>query len=396
MQAVGLAETKEGINDSFAEALTVSEYGYYLVIVYTVLAAPLGLILMGDIGAGFLLVLVLAMCTMALGPALITVLRQAWIPIACGVSHLFIQLAIHGELMHRMYVYQFGPWIISLVIVQALVIHRPRFFHRFAWFTLYMGVAMLPFVSWTQTGAYERLGLDRNVGYSNANAMAAWFGFCTLYLTLKGYIETRLARRIVTWFLAAGSLYIVTMTVSRGALLALAASLFVAGRRFFKIGIFPLLLLAGSVVGLMEIGVFDQALNAYGRRAGEETGRFLVWPLLIEQFINSPFIGLGVSYAGAFITSGRFITPHNCFLLFAVTSGVVPLVLFCAYCLRSGMAALRASGDGDSIYYLPLVVYTVLIASFGNIEFMAPWAVVSLSVPLASISHLRDRIKKIL
>ena len=57
-----------------------------------------------------------------------------------------------------MYVYQFGPWLISLVIVQALAMYRPDFLHRFAWFTLFIGLATLPFMSCREGGGYVRIG----------------------------------------------------------------------------------------------------------------------------------------------------------------------------------------------------------------------------------------------
>jgi hypothetical protein len=386
MQAVELARVSDRMSDSFAGALAPVEYGYYFVIFYTALAAPLGLILMGGIGSGFLLIPVLVLCFVALGPSVLTVLQTAWIPLACGASYLFIQLALHGESLKGMYVYQFGPWLFSLVIVQALAMHRPNFLHRFAWFTLFMGLALLPFMSLVQGGQYERATMASGVGYANGNVLGAWFGFCVLYLTIKGYVETRPAYRLAAWFMAVGSLYVVTLTLSRGALIALAISLLVASRRLLKVGFLPVLLLAGLLLGLMELGVFDQAVRGYTLRAEEDTGRLRLWPLLIEKFFNSPVIGVGASYAGAVISTGKFLTPHNSFLLFAVASGAMPLILFCAYFFRSAMAALRANvSDQDSVFYLPLVVYSAVIASTaGNIEFMLPWVIMSLALPVAT------------
>jgi hypothetical protein len=384
MQTLGFASVNEEIGVPLAASLAPVEYGYYFVIFYTVLGIPLGLILTGGIGSGFLLIPVAALCVVALGLSFMKVLQMAWIPLACGASYLFIQLALHGESMYAMYVYQFGPWLFSVIIVQALVMHRPNFLHRFAWFMVVMGLATLPFMTVSQAGEYQRFGMERGVGNSNPNAVAATFGFCALYLAIKGYVETRPAYRIAAWIVAVTSMYVVTLTVSRGALVAVAASLLVAGRRLWKTGVFPLLFFATLVAGLIQFGVFDQAIDSYSRRAGEETGRLKVWPLLIERFVDSPVIGVGASRAGAWIRPDKYTTPHNSFLLFAVASGIVPLVLFSLYCYKSGMTALRASiHDKESMFYLPLVVYTVLITSSGNMDFMAPWAVVSLAVPSA-------------
>src|ERR1051325_4091551 len=227
MQAVGLARVNDRMSDSLAGALAPVEYGYYFIILYTVLGAPLGLLLMGNVGSGFLMIPVLGLCFFALGASTLKVLQTVWLPLACGASYLFIQLVLHGESLYGMYVYQFGPWLLSLVIVQTLAMHRPNFLHRFAWFTFFLGLAMLSFMSVTNIGQYARVALHLNVGYSDSNTLAGWFGFCVLYLIIKGYVETRPAYRMVAWLMAACSLYVVSLTVSRGALLALVCSLLV-------------------------------------------------------------------------------------------------------------------------------------------------------------------------
>ena len=384
MQALGLAQDNDRSNASLAEALAPAEYGYYFVITYTVLGAPLGLIIMGGIGSGFLLIPVLALCVINLGPSVLTVFKTAWIPLACGMSYLFIQLALHGESITGQYVYEFGPWLFSLFIVQALVMHRPNFLHRFAWFTLIIGLAMLPFMTLGQSAGYERIKSQGGVGYGHTNTLGAWFGFCALYLTIKGYVETHVSYRLAIWLMGIGSLYVVTLSVSRGALIGLAVSLLIASRRLLKVGFLPVLLLGVLLLGLMELGIFDQAVQSYTKRGAEETGRLRVWPLTIERFFDSPAIGVGASNAGMWVGDNYF-TPHNGFLLIAVTSGILPLVLFCAYCFRSGLAALRANVViPDSIFYLPVVLYTVLILSSGNLDFMAPWAIVSLALPFSA------------
>jgi hypothetical protein len=354
---------------------------------------------MGGIGSGFLLIPVLVLCVVALGPSILTVIRKTWIPLASGASYLFLQLVVHEESWHTMYVYQFGPWLMSLVIVQALATHRPNFLHRFAFFTLLIGLAMVPFMSSLHLGGGPgRVGLVGGVGlaYSNPNALAGWFGFCALYLIIRGYIETRPGYRAAAWLMAVGALYAVALTVSRGTLLALAGSLLVSSRKLLKEGLFPLLLLTVLVLGLVQSGLFDQAIEAFSVRGTRDSGRLQVWPLLIEKFINSPLIGHGASAVGAFTEGSIYRTPHNGFLLFAVASGIVPLVLFCAYCFRSGLAALRANAaDQDFIFYLPLFVYTLLYASAGNMEFMVPWAVVSLALPVAAnFNQLHQKEKK--
>jgi hypothetical protein len=388
MQAVEAKRLNHWMSGPLSGSLAPVEYAYYFGCFYTVLGPPFGLILAGGIGSGFLLIPVLMLCFVALGASVQRVLQTAWVAITCGVSYLFIQLALHGESIYGAYVYQFGPWLISVVIVQALAMHRPDFLHRFAVFTFLLALGTLPFMSLHAGGQYERLVVEQGVGNANSNAIAAWFGFCGLYMTIKGYVESRPAYRLAIWLMALVSLYIVTLTVSRGALVAVAASLLVTSRRLLKRGVLPLLLLFGLLFGLLELGVFDQAFQYYSLRAGEETGRLKVWPLLIEKFLSSPMIGVGASQAGTIVSTGRFVTPHNTFLLFAVASGIVPLVLFCVYCFRSVMAAIRVgTTDHNSLFHLPLSVYAVLITCAGNLDFMEPWAVVSLTVPFAASAY---------
>jgi O-antigen ligase len=394
MQGIALTRADDRVSDSFREALAPVEYGYYFVILYTVLGAPLGLILMGGIGSGFLLIPVCALCVVVLGPSILTVIQVVWIPLVCGTSYLLIQLALHGEPLYGVYVYPVGPWLMSLVIIQALAMHRPNFLHRFSWFAVLVGLAMLPFMSMIyESRGFGRMGLEHGVGYGNPNAVAAWFGFCALYLTIKGYVEKRPAYRLTVWVTAVVSLYVVTLTGSRGALIALFISLLAGSRRLLKTGFLPILLFAVLLLGLVELGVFDQAIHMYTVRGVEETGRLTVWPLLIEKFLNSPVIGIGASNARAMTPSGSVVTPHNAFLLFAVASGFIPLLLFIAYIVRSGMAALRAytSEDPDVAFYLPIVVYAVLIASQGNMDFMVPWAITSLAVPIAASVYQTHR-----
>lgn len=385
MHALDAIPIERPRSTTYSAALAPAEYGYYFVIFYTVLGAPLGIILMGSIGSGFLLIPVLALCFLALGPEILNTMQKAWIPLACGVTYLFIQIGVHGESLYEPYVYPFGQWIISLVIVQALATHRPNFLNRFLWFTLFMGLSMLPYMTPNQGGGYARVALHEELGYANANAMAGWFGFCVVCMVIKGYLEKTFIVRALSWGLALVSFYVVTLTVSRGALLAITAALLIGSRRLLKGGFLPLLVLAGFITGLVELGVFDQAVRSYSMRAGEETGRFRVWPLLIERFLSSPLIGVGASHPGAVTSTGKYVTPHNSFLLFAVASGFFPLVLFCTYLIRSGWAALRTSelDRDETVFYLPLVVYAVLITCAGNTDFMTPWAIVSLALPIA-------------
>ena len=210
----------------------------------------------------------------------------------------------------------------------------------------------------------------------------------SLYLTIKGYVETRPAISPDSLALGTGCLYIVTFTVSRGALLAVIGSLLMASRRLLKGRASPSyscwqVWRLDSWNSECSTRLFVRTHSAAEKRRAD----LRVWPLLIEGFLNSPLIGTGASHAGAITSTGKFISPHNGFLLFAVASGSNSYsFLFCAYCFQSGRAALRTymSEQQNAVFQLPLVTYVLLITCSGNLDFMAPWAIVSLAAPVAA------------
>lgn len=368
---------------SIFTGLSLTELGYLFVVFYAVLGAPLGLTV-GNVGVGILLLLVVGVCFVEGGSDLASVFQQSSWALASAVTYLLIQLLIHDESSSQLYVRNVGIWIPSLIVVQWLV-GREQFLQRFAFVTIALGFAMLPYMNNFGGGGYQRFGLDNSVGFANPNDLGCWYGFCVLYLTLAGFSAKATGSRVFFWTVALACLYLVTLTLSRSPLIALAAALLVASRRLFKES-FPLLLLLGGLAyGAMLLGVFDTALKSYGLRATEETGRLRIWPILIEKFLNAPLLGIGASHAGAVDAGGKFITPHNGFMLIGVSSGVVPLLCFVVHWVKASIAALRAYIGNwyRGELQLPLLVYALLVTNSGNQSFMAPWAIVCLALPLS-------------
>jgi len=374
---------------SFFAGLSLTELAYLFVMFYAVLGAPLGLTI-GNVGVGILMLFVFGVWVIEAGGSSNSILSQASWALACGVSYLFIQLAILGESSSQLYVRNFGIWIPSVIVVQWLV-SREQFFLRFSYVTIALGFAMLPYMNLYVGGGYQRFGLDQTVGFANPNDLGCWYGFCALYLTVAGFGARTVGRRIVCWMVALACLFLVTLTLSRSPLIAMVGALLVASRRIFKESFPLLLLLAGLAYGAVLLGVFDTALKSYGLRATEETGRLTIWPMLIEKFLNSPLLGVGASHAGAVNSGGRFITPHNGFLLIGVSSGIVPLVFFVGHWVKAAKAALRnsISNRPGSEFHLPMLVYAFLVTTSGNQSFMAPWAIVCLALPFCSPSSGR-------
>jgi O-antigen ligase len=361
------------------------EYGFYFYMFYTILGGVFGLFI-NNLASG-LLVLLLILCLSELGSQTVTVIRVLAFPLGCGIAYSFIQLFLYEEPLTGT-VRAFLLWMLSLLIIQVLAL-RPNFLHRFVLVMFFFGLAALPYLSSYSDDASsaQRVYLDRAIGFGRPNEMGAWYGFCAVYFVVRGFTARTNTLRNLSWLLAVGSLYVTTLTVSRGALLAIAGAIVMAGRHFLKMGFIPILLLLCLAAIVVELGVFEETTKFYAARGTEDTGRLAVWPLIIDSFLGSPWIGVGHSNAGAYRRdTGRFVTPHNSFLYIAQSSGVIPLALFIAYWLRAVRAALYADvrRSPDTPYYLPMLTFTFLTASSLAFGFQELWAIVSLAIPLTA------------
>ena len=360
------------------------EYGFYFYMFYLLLGGVFGLWVSNLASA--LLVLLVFFCLYEIGPQTMIVIKLVAFPLGCGVAYTFIQLVFFEESLTEA-VRPFLIWMLVLFLVQLLAL-RANFIHRFALVMLLIGLAALPYLNVSQapslTGTYQRARLDRAIGFAHTNAMGEWYGLCAVYFVVLAFTTRKNALRILSSLIAVGCLYVVTLTVSRGALMAIAIATLIAGRHLLKNGFLPILLLACVSWIVLELGIFEQTARFYGARGTEDTGRFAVWPLIIDSFLDSPLIGVGHSNVGASPEGRHFVTPHNGFLYIAQASGIVPLALFIAYWLRAGRAAFQADvgKSPDAIFYLPLLAYTFFTVNVGALTFMHLWAIVALAVPM--------------
>jgi O-antigen ligase len=370
------------------------EYGYYCSIFYAILAPVLGLSV-GFLGAGILAVLAV-LCVWYLGPRAITFYSRIFFPLGCALSLILLQILFHDESLFGENIRPFVTWLLALIIVQSLFL-RQGFLQRFGVAVFLIGLMLLPYLrmDYVNTVGFHRAGLKEGVsGLANPNDLAAWFGFCALYFTITGIETSRITVRIVAWLVTVGCLYVVGLTVSRATLLAFAITSVVALRRLLKRGFLPLLLFCVLCWVLYESGVFDRMATSYMSRATDETGRFLVWPLVIERFLQAPLLGVGVSDMYTYVPAiGHAITPHNGFLYMALASGIVPLVFLVGYWWRAARGILRAEGTptAEAPFRLPLLIYAFLATFQGNLPFMKPWAIAALAVAIAADSSYRVR-----
>jgi O-antigen ligase len=184
--------------------------------------------------------------------------------------------------------------------------------------------------------------------------------------------------RIFSWLLGTGSLFIVGLTVSRGALLGIAIALTIGFRRLLKRGFIPVLVFVLFAGLLLATGLFDQIASKYEERGTEETGRTLIWVAVVDRIIDSPLLGVGIWELGTYV-SRREMVPHNSFLFLALTSGVIPFGLWIAFWIRAAVGASHGEPSPYKPFQLPLLVYVLLVLLLGDIN-TSMWVLVALSV----------------
>jgi O-antigen ligase len=347
------------------------------------------------IGAGSLAVLA-AFCIMRLGSRAMSVYAPIAFPLGCAISVIVLQVSLHSESLMEDSLRQFVVWILSLFIVQSLCLSQ-GFLHRFAVAAFTIGLTVVPYLQVYVSGAqYQRFGLDRTIGgLANPNDLAAWFGFCSVYFIILGIETKRAVVRVASWLVAIGCLYIIGLTLSRGPLFASAIAVSIALRRLLKRGFLPVLFLMILCWLVYESGLFERIAAFYTLRSTEETGRLLVWPLVVQRFLSAPLTGVGMSNIATPVSfDGPSITPHSGFLFIALASGIIPLAFFVAYWWRAAWGALRAYAEqtADTPFCIPLLIYAFLITLTGNLPFMAPWVIVTLSTAMTASALPRRRL----
>ena len=367
----------------------ILEYGYYFSVFYSIMGATLGLSV-GFIGAGFLAALAVT-CLLFHGAQAVTVYRPIFAALLCGTLFVALQVLVHDEPLLGEYIRPFVTWLLALLVAQSLCL-RPGFFQRFAFVVFGIGLMLLPYLR-SNMGDPSRAGLDQSVGgLSNPNDLGAWFGFCCVYFIVAGIEAKLLIIRAGMWVAAVGCLYMLGLTVSRGPLFGVAIAAIVATRHLLRRGFVPALVLVMLAFIIYNLGLFDQITTRYETRGTEETGRFLVWPVVIDRFLDAPLVGVGVSRVATYIpTKGREITPHNGFLFIALASGLLPALCFVAYWWQAIRGVLTApSTVSTETPSLPVfVVYAFIIALMLNTPFTFSWTIVTLALATTAGAQAR-------
>lgn len=362
----------------------IIEYGFYATIVYSMLGVAVG-ISIPLLGAGVLSVLAV-LCVMHFGQQSGVAFKPVALALCCAFSVLLVQLALHEESFRNGEVRSFFTWFLSLIIVQSLGF-RKGFFHRFAIVAFLIGCATLPFLkAYVATGEMTRIGAGGGVGLANPNSFSQWFGFCLVYFVIAGLQSKNPIIRLGFWSAGFLCLYLVAITVSRGALFGAFIALAFAFKNVLKRSFVPILALlcVGWLIYLS--GIVDDLIGFYVQRGAEETGRSYLWSVSLAKFLDAWWVGVGVSDTYVQLPNGgHWTSPHNSFLFIAVSSGIVPLCFFVGYLVPAARGAYHASAQrvSDASFKFPLFVFALLTIMLAGNSFMTPWHVVVLSMALA-------------
>jgi len=186
---------------------------------------------------------------------------------------------------------------------------------------------------------------------------------------------------------AVGCVLLMTFSIERADLVATALALTVGLRRLLKRGFVPVLSLV-ILAGIIYLsGLFDAAFSNYAERGLEETGREILWPAAIDRIFSSPLVslfGVGEPHILFELVPGKYSPPHNAFLHFALSSGVVPFAFFLGFWIQAAWRSAHAKGQEADPFRLPYLIYFFVHMNSGDVGFLSAAGLFGLSVVAGS------------
>lgn len=387
---------EEGILQETASRSTSSppayiEYLWYASIAYAMLGKVWG-VAIPAIG-GVLLALLAVASLVHTGKSFVRLYAPVAWGIGAGLVLILIQFVFHDTRSLDSSIVMSG-WLSTIIIVQALSL-RPGFLHRFALAASAIGVAVLPYLSIrVEMGSGPtRLGAS-GTGISNPNTLAMWFGFSVLFFLFRGIQSRALLKRVIYGAASLVCLYVVALTVSRGAILSLLVSCVVGFRSALKKNFVPVLVLVLMLVLIYASGAFQEMIDPYIARGAEESGRGKVWPLVVERILDSPWVGVGLDNIYTFTRGRHGHNPHNALLFFGLSAGIVPMLCFSAYLFKVGTGMLdgmKFSQREEDMLLPPLVTFALVEIMLADFSFMMQWVVVVFAFAAAKHSSIEPR-----
>lgn len=349
------------------------EYAWYVSLTYATVGEPWG-VSIPIAGAGLLVILTMA-CVYYVGDRVFEVYAPASWALCTGIVVIAINYVFYD-------VYPLGGtlsfvnWICTMLIAHVLLL-RPEFFRRFALVAFAIGVCSLPLISVRNVGGIVRAwGAG---GMSNPNVLGMWFGFCALFFLFWGLQAKKTIVRASSWAAALGALYIVFLSVSRGAMVGIILACVIGLRSTLKQYFLPFLSVVLVFLVVYASGVFDELIDQFVTRGTVESGREKLWAQGIPRVLDSPWIGVSEDDVKMPLPNGLYTTPHNGLLHIALSAGIGPLICYLIYLARVGAGTLRMMWKmnyAEDLVLPPLVVFGMFQMMVSDYAFMSAWDVV--------------------
>lgn len=193
-------------------------------------------------------------------------------------------------------------------------------------------------------GFVHRMGVDRMRGATSfggdPNSLANTLAATIPFIIASAYYFRNILAKIGLWIMALGMVVLITITASRGGLVAfggvVAGGIIFSRHKLVAIVAVIILILAGWTV------LPDQYKDRYRTLTDLEdldqtsSGRWEIWVSGIKMIVSKPILGVG---AGAFRwanDSGEFGPPqfmqaHNLYIQLIATTGVIGLIIWSAF-----------------------------------------------------------------
>lgn len=271
-----------------------------------------------------------------------------------GVLGLFIWLLANLLNAERL------RFLLKILVAGALLVSLVAFLQSFGWI-FYAGLSI--------GGFFRGPSLLGNPNYS-AMFLAVIFPLALYFWRQTPNFKAKVYYGLSAFFIA----FACFLLASRGALLAMAASLVLAlvlllVFRFPKKIFFSLLILnlALGLVGYFSLNVSrPRAVSGVVAGADENTAsRFYAWKVSLSGIARQPWLGEGPGNYALFFERSRtaevpgetgvFDDAHNLFLQLAVTGGMPLVVLFAAIIITAGFYGLKQLAKSRDLLSLTLI-----------------------------------------
>ncbi|MBD3331984.1 hypothetical protein GF356_03965 [candidate division GN15 bacterium] len=312
----------------------------------------------------------------------------------------------------------FAKTLVFYYLIVALIDTRPKLNAFILLYVLLIGKVCWDAFTGYQSGAFiHTMGIDRMAGATSMggdpNTLATTIAVSVPFVVATAFVFKQFYWRIPLYGLAGGMLMVLGITGSRGGFLA-AIGVLIGGFAFSRNKAIT------AVVIIMLALVFwvtlpDQYRTRYLTLTDVEdlnetsTGRWEIWKVGIQMFINRPLLGIGI---GAFPTAhgigafggGKWIQPHNMLVQLAAESGILGLTVwlgfFFRYMLRN-IKKLRRIGLRDpskrwaytyATSFAVSIIALLVAGLFGHNLFRFNWYVIAgLSVAMLTIVERENK-----